>query len=148
MSHYKNPRLRASLITHDPEGRILLLEHTRSHGSYWVLPGGGVDPGETVENAIIREIKEELGLGCTIDRLAVIGELIQKDRHVVDFFFTGTLEMDKPIRLATNEGITDFQWVLTGDPEVEKLLPEEIRKYLKPDFASGVEAVVYLGKYA
>jgi len=39
------PRLRASIIARDAEGRVLILEHIRPHGVYLVLPGGGVDRG-------------------------------------------------------------------------------------------------------
>jgi 8-oxo-dGTP diphosphatase len=47
------------------EGRVLLV-HRRKHGKeYYVLPGGGVEPGETVEEACVREVKEETGLDVT-----------------------------------------------------------------------------------
>ena len=46
----------------------VLLEH-RSDNGFWGLPGGGVEIGESVEEAIIREVFEETGLGVTVERL-------------------------------------------------------------------------------
>jgi 8-oxo-dGTP diphosphatase len=51
----------------DDEGRILIMERgTEPFKGRWVLPGGFVDPGETVEAACIREVREELGLDVRI----------------------------------------------------------------------------------
>lgn len=55
--------LTVDAVITDSEGRILLMERgTEPYKGAWVLPGGLVDPGETVEDACMREVEEEVGL--------------------------------------------------------------------------------------
>jgi 8-oxo-dGTP diphosphatase len=52
-----------------PSDKILLIKRrTAPFIGYWALPGGRVDPGETVEQAIVREVKEETGLDIAVVR--------------------------------------------------------------------------------
>lgn len=55
-------------IVFSPDRKAVLLI-LRRDVPVWVLPGGGIDPGESAENASIREILEETGLTVKIDRL-------------------------------------------------------------------------------
>jgi 8-oxo-dGTP diphosphatase len=67
----------ATAIIPFPEDKILLIKrNTIPFKGYWGLPGGRMDPGETVEQTIIRETKEETGLDVKIVRK--IGEYIEK----------------------------------------------------------------------
>ena len=46
----------------DPEDRLLLLHCQLPHLSFWLAPGGGIEPGESPYEALTRELCEELGL--------------------------------------------------------------------------------------
>lgn len=47
---------------------ILMVYHKDEERSYWTLPGGGVEVGETPEAAVVREVKEETGLDGRVVR--------------------------------------------------------------------------------
>ena len=49
-----------SAVVEDSQGWVALVRHSYMAG--WYLPGGGIDSGESPANAVIRELKEEIGL--------------------------------------------------------------------------------------
>lgn len=49
--------------------KVLLIKRTRENAVYWVIPGGAVEKGETNEEAVIRESKEELGVDVEVIKL-------------------------------------------------------------------------------
>ena len=55
------PRIRVSAILRW-QGRVLLCRQEKPDKEYWLLPGGGVDAGETLIEALRRELREELEL--------------------------------------------------------------------------------------
>ena len=60
----------AAACIRDSAGRILLL-HRNEVGGRWSFPGGAMDPGENVADAVVREVREEIGL--EVEPVAVIG---------------------------------------------------------------------------
>lgn len=59
----------ATAIIEFPPNRILLIKrNTVPFKGYWALPGGRAEPGETVEQTIVREVKEETGLDVVVVR--------------------------------------------------------------------------------
>lgn len=58
------------------EHHILLIQHTEHETSraYWLLPGGGMEAGESEEECVMREMKEETGLDVRVERLLFIDQ--------------------------------------------------------------------------
>ncbi|MBW8784925.1 MAG: (deoxy)nucleoside triphosphate pyrophosphohydrolase [Novosphingobium sp.] len=64
------------------DGRVLMQRRPQggAHGGLWEFPGGKLEPGETLESALIREIGEELGIvldGATLAPLAFASDPVQ-----------------------------------------------------------------------
>ena len=75
-----NIRIRAAgILVRGAE--ILLVRHEKDGRSYWLLPGGGVDYGETAGEALCREFREEVGLEIRVGRLVLVHDSVPPDRH-------------------------------------------------------------------
>lgn len=77
----------AALIRRDDS--VLMIEHGKSGRRYWLLPGGGVEFGETVAAALEREMLEETNLKIKVGDLAFTSETIDPrgQRHVLHMVF-------------------------------------------------------------
>jgi ADP-ribose pyrophosphatase YjhB (NUDIX family) len=91
------PRIRVSAILRW-RGRVLLCRHEKPDKEYWLLPGGGVNSGESLVDALHRELAEELGLDdelpvegpvAIVDSIAPVRSFAPK--HVVHIIFAGDL---------------------------------------------------------
>lgn len=92
------PRIRVSAILRR-EGRLLLCRHEKAGREYWLLPGGGVNAGESLDRALQRELAEELGIDenlplegpvCLVDSIAPQSGGVSR-KHVVHVIFAGHL---------------------------------------------------------
>jgi 8-oxo-dGTP diphosphatase len=83
-----NIRIRAAGIL-VKDDRILLVRHEKNGKSYWLIPGGGVDFGESVEAALIREYQEEVGIQIEVGKLVLVHDSIPPNRHrqVLNLYF-------------------------------------------------------------
>ena len=82
------PRIRvAAVIVIDD--RLLLVRQVKTGAPYHLLPGGGVEPGESLAQALIREVAEETGVTARIVKPLFISDTLAPDgsRHVVNLTF-------------------------------------------------------------
>jgi ADP-ribose pyrophosphatase YjhB (NUDIX family) len=86
-----SPRIRVAALI--PAGDdVILVRHVKDGETYHLLPGGGVEAGETLADALSREVLEETGLSCEIVAPLFISDSIAPDgsRHVVQITFLAT----------------------------------------------------------
>lgn len=128
------------------DGKILLVRHEKNDKSYWLVPGGGVDFGETVEQAVIREYQEEVGLPIKVGPMVLVHDSIplNKHRQVLNIYFMVTAEhfniqvtQDAVLRDAAFYDLTEFAQMQVN-PDVKK----EILDGLANAWANGCQ---YLG---
>jgi 8-oxo-dGTP pyrophosphatase MutT (NUDIX family) len=101
----RTSRRTARVLLINPAGATLLFEDSDpglGDARWWVTPGGGIDPGETEEEAALREVAEETGHRLSVDDL--VGPVAQ--RHVVHGYSDQVIEQDESFYLAK---VPDFQ---------------------------------------
>jgi 8-oxo-dGTP diphosphatase len=103
------PRVRVAALIHW-QNRILLCRQEKPGKEYWLLPGGGVDGGETLVGALRRELDEELGLreSFPLEGPIAVAESIapawrEGDRHIVHIVFGADLSHRSLEDVETND---------------------------------------------
>jgi ADP-ribose pyrophosphatase YjhB (NUDIX family) len=75
MTELQIPRVGCGAVVRDADGRILLIQRGRDpERGHWGLPGGKVDWMETVEAAVVREVREETALEVQLLRLLCVAD--------------------------------------------------------------------------
>jgi 8-oxo-dGTP diphosphatase len=143
------PRIRVSAILRW-QGRMLLCRHEKAGREYWLLPGGGVNSGESLTRALHRELSEEIGID---DELPVEGPVAIVDsiapahsyatKHVVHIIFSGDLGV-RSLEAVTSRDAAVRGHRLFSVPELnDVVLHPPIQRFLAR-WRPG-DPVVYLG---
>lgn len=78
------PVVAVGAIVFDEAGRVLLVQRGRPPGvGLWTVPGGKLEPGETLAQAVAREVREETGLVVEVGPLACVVERMAESYHFV-----------------------------------------------------------------
>jgi len=100
------------LLTQRPPGGAL--------GLQWEFPGGKIEAGESPETAVVRELREELGVESrVIERLHVERHAYAHGLHVEITFLRCVLE---PGELIPGRGVHAYRWILPRDIDVMEVL--------------------------
>lgn len=130
------PRFRVGLFAViERDGRYLLAR--RRDIGWWNLPGGGLEHGETVEEGLAREVREEVGMEVQIVRL--VGVYSKPRKHEVVLTFLCQPTPDSPAA-ATSDEVSEVGWFAPEDLP-EPMLPKH-RQRLNDALLGKPEAIV------
>jgi 8-oxo-dGTP diphosphatase len=92
------------------QGRVLLVQRGRAPSAgLWSVPGGRVEPGETLAEAVCRELAEETGLAGTCGDLVGWVERISAEHHFVILDFA--VDVADPASASPGDDAVDLAWV-------------------------------------
>lgn len=120
--YFLNPSAATAAFIRNDRGELLVVKRRMEPGKGTLdLPGGFADIGETIEECVVREVKEETGL--TVSRASLICTLPNKYRYsgfdvpTLDAFFECTIE--DASQLKASDDAADAQWIAIDDIHTE-----------------------------
>lgn len=118
-----------AVVAHD--GKVLLLQRPAGDfmGGIWELPSGKVDPGESLDQALVREVKEETGLDIAGIR-KYLGEFDYESgsgKKSRQFNFTVEVVDPEPVELTEHDA---YAWTnLVEEPPVTDAVKQVLHRY-------------------
>jgi 8-oxo-dGTP pyrophosphatase MutT (NUDIX family) len=128
-----------NVVVVNDAGEILLIR--RSDNDNWALPGGGIELGESVSQAAVRETREETGIDCTVNGLVGV---YTDPGHIILYTSNGEARQECSIVLRASatggqptpsEESTEVRWVPPAETEnytMDRSMRRRIRNYMRP----------------
>lgn len=127
-------KVAVSALVQDGQGRILLIR--RSDNGKYSVPGGGLEAGETVAQAVVREVREETGIEVDVTELVGV---FSNPEHVIAYD-DGEVRQEfsicfraQPIggKLRTSEESSEVEWVRPAELSERDIHPSILLRIQK-----------------
>ncbi len=132
------------------EHTLLCALHRKDDAEYWVLPGGHLEPDESMWDALVREFDEETGLAVEDGHLWALSEFRSPRRHVVDCTFAvthfgGRSQLGTDPEAGDTPTLIDVAW-LDREAFVEaRFRPTLLARHLRAHWEDWGVPAAYLG---
>jgi ADP-ribose pyrophosphatase YjhB (NUDIX family) len=135
-------------------GKLLATRNEDQWGSFYLLPGGGQEPGEVLEDTLHRECLEEISAEIEVGDIRYIREYIGKhhefaewdyDLHQIEFMFDCRLRQGSIPRSGSNPDDLQrgVEWLDISRLDDYRIYPAELKKVIMKD--GSFSAKIYLG---
>lgn len=135
-------RVSARVLLIDEQDRVLLFRYADNHRYYWCPVGGGVEPGESVEEAARREVVEETGFLAPValvpvGRRRLVAPLFEQLTDIREHWFFARVahgDVDRsgwtPLE---HETISAYRWWTLADlvTATERMIPRDLDRVVK-----------------
>lgn len=135
------------------DNKILTIKKRDKEGEIYILPGGGQEFGETLIEAIRREVKEEVGSSICNENLVFVREYIGKNHefkdrdkniHIVDHIFLCSIQKEDIYELQPDEDQIGFEWINVNELGTYKFYPKELINRIK-NLGDDIKNNIYTG---
>jgi|AntRauTorcE11898_2_1112593.scaffolds.fasta_scaffold09493_2 8-oxo-dGTP diphosphatase len=121
------------------EGESILLVQIKSpvnNELVWMPPGGGLQFGESMNDCLCREFKEETGLEISLGSLVAVNELVKPPFHAVECYFEvhkkgGKLSLGNDPEHAEDEQVLrDLKWISFDQLDEMNIAPQQLQEWM------------------
>lgn len=126
--------------------QVLTMQYNYGGQEVYNLPGGNLELGEHLSDALAREMQEELGIEVTVGEMILVGEVYFEDRkkHTLHLLFEGKITAGIPTLNPKETSAISIKWLAINDLEKVNLYPN-LSKQIQ-DYLTGKLSNKYIGK--